>query len=233
MRKVIADNMVRSLQIAAQMSSAGEADATELIKFRQSLLEQEQVIGVRISYIDIFVMAAAKGLKQNPIANSSIIGDEVKLWDDINIGVAVAIESEGMPGIVVPVVHNADKKSLVEIHNALSNLMQKVRERRLLPDDTAGSTFTITNVGTLGEGEFGEAGASGFSTPILRLPEVAMLGLGDIEDRVMVRGGELVIRPMLSYSFTTDHRLIDGIPAGRFSGGVMQYIRNPRLLPIY
>jgi pyruvate dehydrogenase E2 component (dihydrolipoamide acetyltransferase)/2-oxoglutarate dehydrogenase E2 component (dihydrolipoamide succinyltransferase) len=233
MRKVIADNMVRSLQVAAQMSSAGEADATELIKFRQSLVDRQESIGIRITYADIFVMVAAKALKQNPMFNCSIVGDEIRLWDDINIGVAVAMELEETPGLVVPVVHNADKKSLVEIHNTLISLSQKARDRTLLPDEVAGSTFTITSTGGAGGGGIGEGGGSGFGTPVINLPEVAILGLGGIVNRPVVQGGEIVIRPMIGLTLTVDHRVIDGVPAGRFMGTVARYLMDPYMMLVY
>ena len=102
MRRAIAENMLRSLQVSAQMTSSGEIDMTEMIKLRQSLVAQQEAIGARITYTDIFVMIVAKALRQNPIINSSIIGDQIKIWDNINIGVAVATESEGMPGLIVP-----------------------------------------------------------------------------------------------------------------------------------
>jgi len=230
MRRAIAENMLRSLQVSAQMTSSGEIDMTEMIKLRQSLVAQQEAIGARITYTDIFVMIVAKALGQNPIINSSLIGDEIRIWDDINIGVAVATESEDMPGLIVPVVHNADKKSLLEIHNTLSDLTKRARESKLLPDEIAGSTFTITNMGAGTGGALGEGEGSGFGTPIINQPEVAILGLGGIAEKPVVRGGEIVIRPMMSYSFTTDHRVIDGVPAGRFIAAVKQLMENPHLL---
>ena len=102
--------------------------------------------------------------------------------------------------------------------------------RRLLPDEIAGSTFTITNIGAGTGGAIGEGEGSGFGTPIINQPEVAILGLGGIAEKPVVRGGEIVIRPMMSYSFTTDHRVIDGVPAGRFIAAVKQLMGNPYLL---
>lgn len=232
MRRAIAENMLRSLRVSAQMTSSGEIDMTEMVKLRQSLVAQQEAIGARITYTDIFVMVVAKALRQHPIINSSVIGDEIKIWDDINIGVAVAVESEDMPGLIVPVVRNADRKSLLEIHNTLSDLTKRAREGKLLPDDVAGGTFTITNLGA-GIGGIGEGEGSGFGTPIINQPEAAILGLGGIVEKPVVRGGEIVIRPMMSYSFTTDHRVIDGVPAGRFIATVKQLMENPYLLLLW
>jgi len=230
MRKVIADNMLRSLQVSAQLTGSGEVDATELIKLRETLVAQQEAIGVRITYADIFVMIVAKALKQNPIFNASVVGDEIRMWDDINIGVAVAMELEETPGLVVPVVRNADKKSLVEIHNSIAELSKKAKERTLLPDDVAGSTFTITSTGGAGGGGIAEGGGGGFGTPIINQPEVAILGLGGMVNKPVVRHGEIVIRPLMALNLTSDHRIIDGIPAGIFMGTVMQLMMRPYLL---
>ncbi len=232
-RKTIADNLWRSLQIAAQMSSAGELDATELIAFRKWLVDQQERIGARITYTDIFVMAVAKALRQHPIVNSSIIGDEIRVWDTINIGVAVDMELEQMPGLIVPVVHNADKKGLLEIHSILAEIAKKARERTLRPDDVAGSTFTISSTGGAGGGGIAEGGGSGFGTPILNLGEVGLLGIGGIVKKPVVRNDEIVIRPLLSYTFTTDHRVIDGVPAGRFIGTLRALLENPHWMLVY
>ena len=143
---------------------------------------------------------------------------------------AVAMELEETPGLVVPVVRNADKKSLIEIHNTIGELAKKARERTLLPDDLAGSTFTITSTGGAGGGRIAEGGGGGFGTPIINQPEVAILGLGGIVNKPVVRHGEIVIRPLMGINLTTDHRVIDGIPSGMFMGTVMQLLMNPYLL---
>ena len=225
-RKTIADNLWRSLQISAQMTSSTELDATELIKFRQWLVEHQERIGARITYTDIFVMAVAKALKVHPIVNSSIIGDEIRVWETINIGVAVDMDLEQMPGLIVPVVHNADQKGLLEIHNVLADISKKGRERTLLPDEVAGSTFTISSTGGAGGG-IAESGGSSFGTPILNLGEVGLLGVGGIVKKPVVRNDEIVIRPLLSVSFTTDHRVVDGAPAGRFMGTLSTILEDP------
>jgi pyruvate dehydrogenase E2 component (dihydrolipoamide acetyltransferase) len=225
-RKTIADNLWRSLQIAAQMTSSTELDATELIKFRQWLVEHQERIGARITYTDIFVMAVAKALKMHPIVNSSIIGDEIRVWETINIGVAVDMDLEQMPGLIVPVVHNADRKGLLEIHKVLADISKKARERTLMPDEVAGSTFTISSTGGAGGG-IAEGGGSSFGTPILNLGEVGLLGVGGIVKKPVVRNDEIVIRPLLSVSFTTDHRVVDGAPAGRFMGTLSTFLEDP------
>jgi len=217
MRKAIAEHMHRSLSISAQLTGMGEIDMTEVVKLRETLIDQAEVIGARITYTDIFVLAIAKLLKDNPIINSSLIDNEIKLWENINIGVAVALEE----GLIVPVVKDADKKSLVEINQTIRTLGKKAREGKLMPDDVTGGTFTITNLGALG-------GGYRFETPIINQPESAILGTGGITDRVVVRDGQIVIRPIMTYYFTYDHRVINGAEAAKFMANVTRLLEKPK-----
>jgi len=232
MRKAIADNMWRSLQVSAQMTSGGEVDASELIRLRQLFVEREQQIGVRITYTDILVFMVARALRHHPLVNASIIGNEIRVWDSINIGVATFVELDQVggvtvPGLVVPVVRDADQKTVVEIHQAAREVVEKARQRKLLPDDTAGSTFTVTNPAGVGGGGIREGGGSSFGTPIINQPEVAILGIGAIVEKPVVHQGQIVARPLLGYSFTHDHRIIDGVAAGGFLGTLAGYITHP------
>jgi pyruvate dehydrogenase E2 component (dihydrolipoamide acetyltransferase) len=221
MRGAIAEHMHRSLSEAAQLTAMGEIDMTELIKWRDDLLAREDTIGARITYTDIFVFAAAQVLKEKPMVNSSLIGNEIKVWEDINIGVAVALEE----GLIVPVVKNADQKSIVEISQSVRTLVEKAREGKLVPDDVTGGTFTITNLGAAGAGYR-------FETAIINQPETAILGTGGITDRAVVRDGQIVIRPVMTYSFTYDHRVIDGSLAVQFMSRVIELLETPGLLSI-
>jgi pyruvate dehydrogenase E2 component (dihydrolipoamide acetyltransferase)/2-oxoglutarate dehydrogenase E2 component (dihydrolipoamide succinyltransferase) len=221
MRRAIAEHMQRSLSVSAQLTSMGEIDMTETVKVRNSLVEQEQELGTRITYTDIFVLAAAKVLKEYPIINSSLVDNEIKVWEEINIGVAVAVEE----GLIVPVVKNADHKSLVEISLEVKTSVEKARIGKLMPDDVAEGTFTITNLGAYG-------GGYGFGTPIINQPQVAILGIGAITERPVVRQGQIVIRSIMTYSFTFDHRVLDGAPAGRFLDTLTQLLENPSLLQL-
>jgi len=219
MRKKIAEHMVRSLSIAAQVTLMGEIDLTEMKKVRQVLLAQEKVLGSRITYTDLYLYLVAKQLRNHPIINSSIIGDEIKLWDNINIGVATSLEN----GLIVPVIKDADQKSLAELSRELKDLVKRVREEKLQPDDVAGGTFTITNLGA-----FGGTGYR-FETVIINQPESAILGTGGISDRVVVRDNKIVIRPILTYYFTYDHRLIDGLNGAKFMRDVQKAFEQPGL----
>ncbi|MBI2848232.1 MAG: 2-oxo acid dehydrogenase subunit E2, partial [Chloroflexi bacterium] len=211
MRRGIAEHMHRSLSVSAQLTSMGEIDMTEIMKVRETLVSQAEAIGTRITYTDIFVFVLAKLLREHPIVNSSLIDNEIKLWDSINIGVAVALDE----GLIVPVVKDADKKSLVEISKAVRSMTEKAREGNLVPTDVTGGTFTITNLGVLG-------GGYRFETPIINQPESAIMGTGGITDRAVVRDKQIVIRPIMTYYFTYDHRVINGAVAARFMLGLTQ-----------
>jgi pyruvate/2-oxoglutarate dehydrogenase complex dihydrolipoamide acyltransferase (E2) component len=211
--------MVRSLSIAAQVTLMGEIDLTEMKKVHQNLLDQEGILGNRITYTDLFIYLVAKQLRNHPIINSSIIGDEIKLWESINIGVATSLEN----GLIVPVIKGADKKSLAELSTELKDLVKRARKEKLQPDDVTGGTFTITNLGA-----FGVTGYR-FETVIINQPESAILGTGGISDRVVVRDEKIVIRPILTYYFTYDHRVIDGLNAAKFMGDVQKAFEYPGL----
>jgi len=216
MRKTIAEHMNRSLLVSAQLTDMGEIDMTEVVKLRKSFLEQEEVLGTRITYTDLMILVVAKVLRDYPVVNASIIDNEIKIWEDINISVAVAVEE----GLIVPVIRNADKKLLVEISQAVKTLTKKARERTLALEEVESGTFTISNLGALGGGWH-------FVTVIINQPESAILGTGAITDRAVVREGQIVIRPIMTYSFTFDHRLIDGATAAKFMASVTQLVENP------
>jgi pyruvate dehydrogenase E2 component (dihydrolipoamide acetyltransferase) len=219
MRKQIAEHMVRSLSIAAQVTLMGEIDLTEMKKIRQNLIAQEGILGNRVTYTDLFVYLIAKQIRNHPIINSSIIGEEIKIWESINIGVATSLEN----GLIVPVIKDADKKSLIELSRELKDLVKRAREEKLQPDDVTGGTFTISNLGAFGGTEYR------FETVIINQPESAILGTGSISDRVVVRDNKIVIRPILTYYFTYDHRVIDGLNGAKFMRDVQKAFEQPGL----
>ncbi len=222
-RRAIADHMHRSLNIAAQLTNMGEIDMTDIVRMREIFVAQEKTIGVRISYTDIMVFIICKALKANPVINSSLIENEIILWEDINIGVAVAVGEGVDSGLIVPVVKNADKKSIIEISREIKALTEKARTGKLLPDDVSGGTFTLTNMGAVG-------GGWGFGTPIINQPQSAILATGPITERAVVRNGQIVIRPIMTTSFTYDHRVIDGAPAAQFLMYLTQLLENPGVM---
>lgn len=222
MRASIAEHMYRSLSSSAQMTVMGEFDMGKVVRLRENLLRQEESAGVRIGYVDIMVFIIARALKVHSSINCSLIDNEIKIWEDINVGVAVALGEEGL---IVPVVKSADKKSLLEIAQTVSAMKQKAQARTLLPDEVTGGTFTLTTVGRQSE--------SRFQTPILNEPEAAILGIGAIEDRAVVRDSQIVIRPIMPYSFTFDHRVINGFGAEQFIRKIREFVEAPDILLLY
>ena len=210
-RQAIAEHMVRSLTISAQLTAMGEIDAGELVKLHKKLKNESESTGKRISYTAIIIAAVARALRANPMVNASIIDNDIKVWKSINIGAAVPVEG----GLIVPVIKDADKKSLVEISENLRELTEKARNRALTDKDVRGGTFTVSNVGPLGAGYR-------FDTDIINQPESAILGVGGITDRPAVRDGQIVIRPIMSYSLTYDHRLVDGAMATQFMASLIE-----------
>jgi pyruvate dehydrogenase E2 component (dihydrolipoamide acetyltransferase)/2-oxoglutarate dehydrogenase E2 component (dihydrolipoamide succinyltransferase) len=219
MRKAIAEHMVKSLAAAAQLTFMGEVDMTEIVRLREALKKRRDPVAQKITYTEMLVAVLARTLKRHSDINCSVIDNELKIWEDINIGVAVALGNEGL---VVPVVRHADTLSLTEISIRVKELADKARTGRLAPDDMTGGTFTVTAVGPIG--------VSVFFTPIINQPECAIMGIGPIVDRPVVRKGEIVVAPVMTYSFTTDHRAINGYGAEQFMKSFQEAIEIPGLL---
>ena len=216
MRKVIAERMHSSLSGSAQLSFLGEFDATELVKLREAFLNKEKAIGAKITYTEILVYIIARALKDHPDINVSLIENEIKVWEDINIGVAVAL---GKEGLLVPVVKQADKKSLVEISQEVKSLIERTRGGKILPDEVTGGTFTLTSLGSIG--------VSYFQTPVINQPESAILGTGPIIEKPVVKHGQIVIASMMPYSLTFDHRVINGFGAEQFLARLKELVETP------
>jgi pyruvate dehydrogenase E2 component (dihydrolipoamide acetyltransferase) len=234
-RRTLAEHMHRSLQESAQLSSSSGTDMTEMIKCREALNSKERETGIHYTWTDMFVKIAAEALKLNPIVNSSLIEKEIIMWEDINIGVALDFEMrDGRRGLIVPVVRNADKKSLTEIHNALEVFKEKGRSGKLMPDDTTGGTFTVTNTGALGGGRGAQKGiATGMassSTPILNQPQVCIWGMGGYSDTPVAVDGQVVIRPVMYHHLTYDHRVVTGADIAVFGGTLHRLMLNPGAL---
>jgi pyruvate dehydrogenase E2 component (dihydrolipoamide acetyltransferase) len=214
MRRTIADNLVASLQSGAQLTVVSETDFTELADFRREFLLDHG--GDKISFVDMLVKLLASVLKEFPIINSTVMGDEIICWGEYHIGVAVAIED----GLVVPVVRNADQKSLAAVSREVKMLAKKARNNQLEPKHYQGGTFTLSSGGPVDVD---------FMTPIINPPQNAILGIGKIGPRPTVYGGKLVIRTLTHLCLTHDHRVIDGVPAAMFLGRLKQIIEQPEL----
>lgn len=218
MRKVIAKRMAKSMAEIPQYSMFGEYDATKLSEFMALYAEEmRKADDVKPTYSDLFVKLTARALRSHEILNSTFYEDRVEIHPHINIGIAVALDE----GLVVPVIKDADKKTLCEITRERSRLVEKARKGKLLPDEYTGGTFTITNLGQF---------PVQYSTPIINPPESAIMGIGSLVERVVPVEGGIGVRKMLSVSLTSDHRHIDGATAARFLMEIKKYLGQPDLL---
>jgi pyruvate/2-oxoglutarate dehydrogenase complex dihydrolipoamide acyltransferase (E2) component len=214
MRRRIADNLLASLQKSAQLTLISETDMTEFARFREELILDYP--DIKITFVEMIVKILPTVLEEFPIMNSSIVGDEVICWGEYNIGVAVALED----GLVVPVVRNADTKSLYAISREVKRLAQKARSNELGPEHYRGGTFTLSSGGKV---------ETDIITPIINPPEGAILAYGKIGLRPAVYEGKLAIRTMTYLCLTHDHRVIDGVPASLFLGRLKEIIEHPEL----
>ena len=212
MRGAIARRMLQSLQTSAQLTLVSEADVTGLVKQRESLTQQFD-----ISYTDLLIKAAALALRKHPRLNAIVVGEEIHVHPDINIGVAIALDD----GLVVPVVRNADRKPLGAIAAEVAEFVQRARGGKLIMAEITGGTFTVTNLGSFGIDAF---------TPILNPPEAAILGVGRIVERLTRRDSDLVWRLAMILSLTVDHRVVDGAPAAAFLQTLRGFLEEPELI---
>jgi pyruvate dehydrogenase E2 component (dihydrolipoamide acetyltransferase) len=214
-RRVIAERMAASARTNASVTLTTEADASELVKIRESL-KASPVMGVVPSYNAMFAALTARALVEYPYMNASLDGGTIVFWEAVNIGVAVDTER----GLVVPVVRDVQNKPLRTLAQEMDDLLARASQGKALPDELTGSTFTLTNLGMYEVDAF---------TPIINPPECAVLGIGRLVQKVIVAGGEQTIRTMVSLSLTFDHRLVDGAPAARFLQRIKQLVEQPYL----
>ena len=198
MRQRIGTRMLDSLQTSAQLTINTEVDVTETVKKRESLKNE-----LGLTYTDILIHLVAKTIEQFPMLNARLEDKKIIIPNAVHIGVAVALAD----GLIVPVVKNANQKSLIEICRERERLVELARSGKYAMDDITGGTFTITNMGMYGVDHF---------SPILNLPEVGILGIGRIIEKPVVLHGEIQVRSMLSLSLTIDHRVVDGAPGAEF-----------------
>jgi 2-oxoglutarate dehydrogenase E2 component (dihydrolipoamide succinyltransferase) len=219
MRQKISEHMVLSRRTSAHVTSFMEIDFTRVARIRAAQRAAfEQATGQKLTYMPFIIKTVVKGLKEFPIMNSSVAGNNVIYRKQFNIGVAVALDW----GLIVPVIKRADDLSLAGITRTLNDLAARARAKKLQPDEVAGGTFTITNPGVFG---------SLMGTPIISQPQVAVLGVGAIEKRPKVKTGPdgedvLAIRTCAYFSISFDHRIIDGAVADQFLAFVKQQIES-------
>lgn len=219
MRKAIAKAMVKSAYTAPHVTIFDEVDVTALVELRKQGKPLAEQKGLKLTYLPFIVKAVVAGLKKFPELNASIDDEkqEIIYKKYYNIGIATSTED----GLLVPVVKGADRKSIFDISGEISELALKARDRKATADELKGSTFSITNIGSAG---------GMFFTPVINHPEVAILGVGRISEKPVVKNGEIVVSQVLHLSLSFDHRLIDGEPAQRFVNYLKQLLENPTLL---
>jgi len=217
-RQTIAQRLVESQQTAAMLTTFNEVDMTAVMALRKRRKESfQERTGARLGFMSFFAKAAIGALKAYPKVNAELQGNELVLKHYYDLGVAVSTDE----GLVVPVVRDADRKSFAEIEGGIADLAVKAREGKLKIEDLTGGTFTITNGGIFG---------SLLSTPILTMPQVAILGMHKIQDRPMVVDGEVQVRPMMYLALSYDHRVIDGAEAVGFLVRIKELIEDPESL---
>jgi 2-oxoglutarate dehydrogenase E2 component (dihydrolipoamide succinyltransferase) len=209
LRKVIAARMVESLQVSAQLTTVVEVDVTKISRLREKAKASfEAREGVKLSYLPFFAVAVCEALKQHPVLNSSVEGDQITYHGTEHLGIAVDTDR----GLLVPVIANAGDLNMGGIARKISDLAARTRDNKVTPDELGGGTFTLTNTGSRG---------ALFDTPIINQPQVAILGLGAVVKRPMVVRGEdggetIAIRSMVYLGLSYDHRVVDGADAARF-----------------
>jgi len=219
MRKLIADNMIKSKQISAHVTSMLEVDVTNMVQWRNKVKDDfQKKQGYKITFTPLFVEAVAKALRDFPMINISIDGDKIIVKKDINIGIAVALPTGNL---IVPVVKNADELNLIGLAKVTNDLAVKARNNKLSFEDIEGGTFTLTNIGTFG---------NAIGTPIINQPEVAIMSTGLVQKKPAVietpQGDTIGIRHMMFLSMSYDHRVVDGMLGGSFLRRVGDYLEN-------
>jgi len=220
LRKVIARSMQESTHTAAHVTHVDEADVTALLELHASMkADAAERGGVRVTLLPLFVKALVAVLKEHPVFNAEVdeTSEELVLKRYYNIGIAV----DTPEGLIVPVLRDADRRSMVELAAGIAELAGKARERRLSLEELRGATCTITNIGPLG---------GVFATPIIPLPQLAIVGLHTIKERPVVVDGGIAVRKMMYLSVSFDHRWIDGAQAARFMSDLVRLVERPGLL---
>jgi 2-oxoglutarate dehydrogenase E2 component (dihydrolipoamide succinyltransferase) len=213
MRKRIADHMIVSRRTSAHVHSVFEVNFSRVAQIREAKKAEFERAGARLTYLTFILKAVVDALRAVPIVNASVDGDNVIYHKDVNVGIAVALDW----GLIVPVIKQADERDLIGLSRALSDLAGRARSKQLKPEDVSGGTFTITNPGVFG---------ALFGMPIINQPQVAILGVGNVEKRPVVIDDAIAIRPMGYLTLGYDHRVIDGAVADEFMSHLKRSIEN-------
>jgi len=220
-RETLAKRMTFSARTYAPVTTTWEVDVTDLVEMRKKLSCAWKEQGVRVTITAFLIKAVAHALKEIPLLNSTLKEREILLNDNCNIGVAVSVERSGEEDrLVVPVIHDADKRSLTELARSLEELIQKARQNKLSSVELSGGTFTITNVGA-------GTGNVVMFTPLINPPESAILGVGTIIEKPVVRSGNICVRATVSLCLTYDHRIILPTDSAKFRRILSELLENP------
>jgi len=221
LRRAIARNLMAAQRATAFVTGMEEADVTELVILRSREQSEVEAHGTHMTYLPFFMKAVQHALREHPFLNASIDdrSERIILKKHYHFGISV----DTPDGLMVPVIRDVDRKSIIELATEIQTLGAKARERTISRGELRGSSFTITNFGHFG---------TGFATPIINWPDAAILGCGRIADRPWIHHGEIVIRKILPLSLTFDHRITDGADAARFLAKVVRYLEDPALLLI-
>jgi len=218
LRGIIAERMSKSAHTTACVTLTTEVDATEMVRVREVLKERlGQQLGFSISYTDVLAAVVAQALCEYTYMNVRLTDAGIQALTHVNVGVAVDTER----GLLVTVIRDADDKTISQIASTLRTLVARAREGKSTPDDLTGGSFTITNLGMYDIDAF---------TPIINLPECAILGIGRLREKPAVREGQVCVRQMMVLSLSFDHRLVDGAPAARFLQRIKELVEEPRFL---
>jgi pyruvate dehydrogenase E2 component (dihydrolipoamide acetyltransferase) len=213
MRRKIAEHMVQSAHTSPHVYSVYEVNFGLTTALREKHKAQYEAAGGKLTFTAFIAKVIVDALRQFPIVNASVDGDNIVYKKDINLGIAVALEN----GLIVPVIRAADEKNLLGLSRAINDMASRARSKKLSPDEVQGGTFTITNPGIFG---------ALYGLPLINQPQVAILGVGGIEKRAVVIGDAIAIRPMCHLTLGYDHRLVDGADAGRFLSFVKERLEN-------
>ena len=212
-RKKIAEHMVLSKRTSAHVHSVFHVDFSDVERIRQEKKDEYARLGAKLTYMAFIAKTVIDALRRYPIVNASLDGDNIVYRKDVNLGIAVALET----GLIAPVIRNADVKNLLGLSRAIADVAERARGKQLKPDEVHGGTFTITNPGQFG---------AQFGMPIINQPQLAILGVGTIEKRPVVIDEGIAIRTMAYLTLGFDHRLIDGAVADQFMADIKQHLEH-------
>ena len=219
LRRTIARNLMTSQRTTVSVTGMDEADITELWELREREKKALKAKGIHLTFMPFFIKAVQHSLAEHPRLNASVDEEKEEIIVKKYYHIAVAVDTP--EGLMVPVIRDAGRKTVLELAAEIQELSRKARERKITIEEMKGSTFTITNYGHFG---------GTFATPVINYPDVAILGTGKISDKPWVRDGQIVIRKILPLSLTFDHRVTDGVDASLFLTKVIGYLEDPALL---